>query len=166
MSSGPKISGKKSNYYKMCNNSLQLSNTDFHMEIASFLANRSANEPTKQRYNGKITYHAICFFDPKFVYFLNQKSFLTSSASFVSGKREMIIQSVTKVRERVQTVRDLLRCSPCSDCSLHSVDLVSFWVYEEALNVCQSGGSTSAAATGKKCVEPKKSFRAAYPSPL
>lgn len=29
-----------------------------------------------------------------------------------------------------------------------------------------SGGSTSNAATGKKCVEAKKSFRAAFPSPL
>lgn len=37
-------------------------------------------------------YHSICgfFFDPKFVYFLNQKSFLTSAVSFVSSKRGMI----------------------------------------------------------------------------
>lgn len=70
------------------------------------------------------------------------------------------------MREHVQAVRHLLRCSPCSDCSLHSIDFGSFWVYEEALSVCQSGGSTSNAATGKKCVEAKKSFRAAFPSPL
>ena len=40
-----------------------------------------------------------CGFDPKFVSFLNQKIFLTSSVSFVSGKREMIIESVTKMGE-------------------------------------------------------------------
>lgn len=70
------------------------------------------------------------------------------------------------MRGCVQAVRHLLRCSPCSDCSLHSIDLGSFWVYEETSNVCQSGGSTSNAATSKKCVEAKKSFRAAFPSPL
>lgn len=52
------------------------------------------------------------------------------------------------------------------DYSPRGVDSVQFGIYEVALNAWQSGGFTRVAAVGKKCVEPKQSSKAVFPSSL
>lgn len=162
----------------MYNNLLQLSILNFHMETEIFSANRSANGPTKQGHDWKISCSILrdlvsYGFDPDFLYFLNQKRF--PPAQWALHQPQISISKIELVtpkglkRERIYaewTARQLLWWRPYRHYSSCGVDSVRFGIYEVALNAWQSDGFTPVAAIGKKCVEPKQSSKALFPSSL